>query len=268
MNYQTFGNGKTDLIFLHGWGADISAFLFVAKQIMSLQNCLKGASEGASKSTCLKSDFGFRVTLVDFAGFGKSEEPPHPYSVKNYAGDILRLMEILEINSAILVGHSFGGRVSMEIAANYPHRVKKLVLIDSAGLKPRRKPSYYIKIWTHKFLKKLGFRGLGGSKDYKALSPLMKDTFKKVVNYDQSNLLPNIECPTAIFWGRKDKETPLYMAKRLNKGIKDSMVFWLDGGHFSYAEDFSKFFPIFYAFISTEDKKSSDKADCNGGGRK
>ena len=116
-------------------------------------------------------------------------------------------------------------------------------------MKPRRKPSYYGKIVVHKTLKKLGFVGLKGSKDYRGLSLIMKETFKNVVQYDQGYLLSDIKVPTAIFWGKKDKETPLYMAKKLNKGISDSKVFLLEGGHYAYVDDLNKFVSILSAFI-------------------
>lgn len=234
MNHQTFGQGKTNIIFLHGWGADASAFLFVANRLSSR----------------------YRVTVLDFAGFGASAEPMYPYTVIDYAREVEELMLKLGIKCAVLVGHSFGGRVALELAANNPNAVKKLVLIDSAGLKPRRKPSYYVRVYTHKLLRKLGFGGLKGSSDYKNLSPLMKETFKNVVNYDQTRLLAKIKCPTAIFWGKADKETPPYMAKRLERGISDSQIFWLEGGHFSYADDFNTFFAIFDAFLREPDNNN------------
>lgn len=223
---MTFGNGD-NIVFLHGWGASISAFLFVAKALSATH----------------------RVTILDFAGFGESEEPSKAYSVAEYADDVVKLLDLLDIKDAVFVGHSFGGRVAIEIAANRPNTVRKLVLVDSAGLKPRRGLKYYIKIGLHKILKKLGFKGLSGSADFKVLSPLMKETFKNVVNYDQTPLLKNISCPTAIFWGDEDSETPAYMARRFEKGIADSSIFWLHGGHFAYAEDSAKFITILKAFV-------------------
>ena len=187
--------------------------------------------------------------MVDFNGFGQSPEPSRPYSVGDYAGEVLSVLEKENIDNAIIVGHSFGGRVAMEITAKFSDVAKGLVLVDSAGLKPRRKPNYYVRIALHKVLKKIGFKGLKGSKDFRGLSSMMKETFKKVVQYDQTYLLSDIKVPTAIFWGKKDKETPLYMAKKLNKGISDSIIFWLDGGHYAYVDDLNKFVSILSAFI-------------------
>ncbi len=152
------------------------------------------------------------------------------------------------------MGHSFGGRVALELSSKFGDLVKGLVLIDSAGLKPRRTPLYYIKITIHKLLRKLGFKGLKGSDDYRVLSLIMKETFKKVVSYDQSFLLKDISVPTAIFWGKRDQDTPPYMARKLNAGIKDSQIFWLDGGHYSYVDDYEKFLAVLKAYINEVSK--------------
>ncbi len=228
--FQSLNGEKTGdtIVFLHGWGGDASAFLFVAKRLAVL---------------------GFDCILVDFAGFGESPEPEIPYTVKDYADDVKTLLDGLKIKRAVLVCHSFGGRVGIELAANSPALVQKLVLIDSAGCRPRRKPSYYLKVFTHKFLRKLGFKGLKGSADYKLLSPVMRETFKNVVNYYQDGELGRIICPTAVFWGKFDEDTPLYMAKRLQKHINGAQLYLLDGGHFAYMDDFCRFFSILTAFL-------------------
>ena len=220
------GEGE-DVVFLHGWGASASAFLFVADVFADL----------------------YRVTLVDFAGFGDSDEAKTPLDVPRYAADVIAIFDALNISSATLVCHSFGGRVGMELAANFSDRVQKLVLVDSAGLKPRRGLKYHVRVGAHKLLKRLGFKGLKGSKDYRSLSPVMKETFKNTVNYDQFYLLCNISCPTAIFWGKRDRETPTYMARKLRRNIADSALFMLDGGHFCYAQDSAKFVAVLKAFL-------------------
>ena len=226
INYKIVGDG-INVVFLHGWGGNASAFLFVAERL---------------KSFC-------RSIVVDFNGFGDTPEPDRPYSVGDYAGEVLSVLEKEGVKKAIIVGHSFGGRVALEIAGKFPDAVNGLVLVDSAGLKPRRKPSYYVKILLHKFLKKLGFRGLKGSRDYRVLSFIMKETFKKVVSYDQTYLLENINTPTLILWGKNDKETPLYMANKLEKKIKDSKLILLEGGHYAYVEDLANFVKILSAFV-------------------
>ncbi|MEG2540682.1 MAG: alpha/beta hydrolase [Clostridia bacterium] len=236
MHYKSFGSGD-DIVFLHGWGGDISSFLFIAKQL--------------SRS--------YKVTLLDFPAFGDSAEPETPFTVSDYAECVVQLLDDLKIDCATIVGHSFGGRVAMELAMFYPKRVSALVLIDSAGLKPRRKLSYYLRLILHKSLKKCGCAGLKGSADFQKLSPTMKETFKNIVNYDQTPLLKDIAQQTAIFWGKEDTETPPYMAKKLRRHIVHSEIFWLDGGHFAYISDSAKFYAILCAFLHT--MKIEEKAE-------
>ncbi|MBR4800180.1 MAG: alpha/beta hydrolase [Clostridia bacterium] len=228
--FQTVNGNETRdyVVFLHGWGGSVSAFLFVAKRLATL---------------------GYRCILLDMAGFGDTPEPTFPYTVKAYANDVRRLLYDLGIEKAVFVGQSFGGRIATELAYSSPDTVKKLVLIDAAGCKPRRGLKYRLRVFAHKFLQKIGKKGLKGSRDYQVLSPVMRETFKNVVNYFQDGQLEYIVCPTAIFWGKNDKETPLYMAKRLKKRIKNSQLFLLDGGHFAYMDDFFRFFAVFSAFL-------------------
>ncbi len=227
MNYLQFGKGK-DIVFLHGWGGSIASFL------------------GCAKRLALKN----RVTLVDFAGFGQTPEPKKPMSVSDYARDVIELMNKLSIASASFVGHSFGGRVAIEIASKHQILVEKLVLVSSAGIKPKRSILYYAKVFYHKMCKFFGLKGLAGSSDYQVLSPVMKESFKKIVNYNQRSQLSQIKSETAIFWGKSDKETKPYMAKIFKQNIANSELFWLRGGHFAYIDDFQKFVLILDAFLN------------------
>lgn len=215
-------------VFLHGWGGSISSFSFIADRLNG----------------------NFRSLVVEFDGFGQTAEPDRAYSVADYAEEVMSAIKDNGFEKVSVVGHSFGGRVGIEMAAKYPSLVSSLVLVDSAGLRPRRKLSYYFKVAAHKIAVKLGFKGLKGSKDYRGLSPVMKETFKRVVNYDQTALLDDISCPTAVFWGRNDQDTPPYMARKFKRKIKNCELFWLDGGHFAYIDDSKTFIPILQAFLS------------------
>ena len=226
MHSLTFGESGKTVFYLHGWGGDASAFLFCAKALAG----------------------GMRGVCVDFPGFGESAEPTRPYTVADYAEEVLALADGMGARSFALVGHSFGGRVALEIAAKHPERVRALALVDAAGLKPRRKPSYYLRVAAHKLLRKMRKKGLAGSSDYSVLSPVMKATFVRVVNYDQTPLLSEIGCSTAVFWGEDDRDTPLYMAKKFARGIRGAHLFLLRGGHFAYLTD-PTFFPVLKAFL-------------------
>ena len=213
---------------MHGWGGSIASF------------------------QCLADRFAreFRVTLVDFYGFGSSPHPARALCLDDYAKGVLDIMEKEGIEDAVLIGHSFGGRVAMRLAAN-SRRVKALVLIDSAGVPPRRGAKYYLKVWSYKLKRKLGLiSSQAGSKDYARLSGAMKETFVRIVN--ESNLpdCESIICPTLLLWGSKDKDTPLYMCKKLKARISGAEAVVIEGaGHFSYLEKPEFSYRVIRAFL-------------------
>lgn len=189
---------------------------------------------------------------MDFYGFGETPHPNYPLSLEDYADSIKEIIRHYQMQDAVLIGHSFGGRVAILLSAEYTH-ISGLVLVDSAGIRPRRKLSWYYKVYKYKLLKALGIRNIkAGSEDYNRLSGAMKETFVRVVNRDLTPELNKIVVPTLIIWGEKDNETPLYMAKKLNKHIKASRLNILEGaGHYSYLDNFNQFVGLIKEFIES-----------------
>ncbi len=180
----------------------------------------------------------FRVLTLDFYGFGNTPSPNHPLALIDYVNGVKDLIDYYSLTDVVLLGHSFGGRVAMLFANTYSDCVATLILIDSAGVKPRRGLKYYTKLITHKILKKCHLNGLKGSADYSTLSDVDKRTFINIVNQDLTPILKSISQPTLLIWGGRDKDTPLYMAKKLNKHIKNSdLVVFSRAGHFAYLDE-------------------------------
>lgn len=206
--------GGRAVVLLHGWGASAAAM------------------DGAYRYLAAH---GRSVYALDFPGFGASDFPPETWGVYEYADCVQYVLSVLDIRRPVLVGHSFGGRVSLILGARGV--AEKLVLADAAGLKP--KPSLK-KRWAQRRYKAAKRKGkackYAGSPDYAALSPAMKKVFVRIVNTHLDGLLPKIQVPTLLFWGREDKDTPPYMAKRMHKKIKDSGLVMVNAGHFAYAE--------------------------------
>ena len=170
-------------------------------------------------------------------GFGLTPHPSHPLTIENYAEGVRQLLSDLFLEDVIIVGHSFGGRVAMRVAS-HDARITGVVLIDSAGIIPRRGLSYHIKVVAYKAAKKLGFRKLPkGSEDYERLSGVMRKTFVNVVNESSESDARAIAVPTLLIWGERDRDTPLYMCRRLRKliGGSESIVI-KEGSHFAYLE--------------------------------
>lgn len=109
--YVDEGKGAETIIFIHGLGSYLPAW---KKNIEDL-----------------KSDF--RVIAVDLPGYGKSTKNPHSGMMSFYAKVIVNLMDYLNIESAVIGGHSMGGQIAMVMALQYPHRINKLVLVSPAG---------------------------------------------------------------------------------------------------------------------------------------
>jgi pimeloyl-ACP methyl ester carboxylesterase len=192
---------------------------------------------------------GCNVINIDQPGFGSSPPPPQPFSTDDYADCVGEIIQSLSLCSVTVVGHSFGGRIAI-LLATLCKEVKQLVLVSSAGIKPRFSLKKKIRIWRYKRAKKKGKdTAKYGSIDYLSLNGEMKETFVRVVNRHLDKELSKIHVPTLIVWGDEDKETPMYMAKKLKRKIEDSGLVVFHGGHFAYLENNIKFNLIIKNFV-------------------
>lgn len=187
----------------------------------------------------------FEVFALDMKGFGENADMPYPYSLDDYVDEVKEFCYKNSIIRPHVIAHSFGARVAIKLAYNEPYFFDKMVLTGAAGLKPKRKAGHIIKKSCFKVLKSfmpkeklLKFY----SPDYLKLSPIMKQSFIKIVNEHLDYALCGIKNKTLIVFGQNDKETPLYMAKRLNSGIKGSSLKIIkNAGHFAFIDKPLKF---------------------------
>ncbi len=185
-----------------------------------------------------------RVIAPDLRGFGGSDKLPFAYSVDDYAKEVYGFLTELNVDRYDVIAHSFGGRIAIKLA-NLDDRLDKIILTGSAGLKPKRKPSYYVKVFIYKILKRIlpkeKLKGFG-SNEYKTLDSVMKKSYVKIVNCYQDSEVKNITNETLIINGAKDLETPLYTAKRFNKYIKNSTLkVFKNASHFAFVDDYFTF---------------------------
>jgi pimeloyl-ACP methyl ester carboxylesterase len=187
----------------------------------------------------------YNTINLDLPGFGSSDAPSEHFTIYDYASVVAKFLETLNQQKVHIVSHSFGGRIAIILASLYQELVKKVVLIDAAGLKPKFSFRVFLKIKWYRFCKKLvQFKLLNkahlskfGSSDYKNLNEAQKKVFVRVVCEDLTYLLKNITAPTLLIWGKHDKDTPLYMAKKIKKRVKDCGLIAFSGvGHYSYLE--------------------------------
>lgn len=247
-SYLEAGSGPA-LIILHGWGSSAQVMQVAGNYFSSR----------------------FRCIIPDLPGFGESEEPEHPWTIDDYAGFVLALAAETGVTKPQFFCHSFGGRIVLKLLARpgAGEEFGKVLITGGAGMKPLRKPSFYVKKYTAKFLKApfeilpgpLKTRGLAwvrttslwkmlGSSDYAKLSGTMRETFVKSVNEYLEACLPLIKNEVFLLWGRKDDATPVYQAQRIEKGIKGSaLVVIEDAGHYAFLDQPQQFFTIANAFF-------------------
>ena len=178
-------------------------------------------------------------------------------------GQFEKFVKQLDIKNPTIFGHSFGGRVGI-IYSGRQNDLNKLVLIDSAGIKPKRGLDYYIRVYTYKLGKKvLSLPGLraykekmmenAGSSDYKNASMMMRQIMSKVVNEDLQHLMPSIQAETLLVWGDLDDATPLSDAKIMEQKIPGAgLVVFKGAGHYSYLECLGQFLRVIDVFLEKE----------------
>lgn len=230
------------VVILHGWGSSIET-------VLSIVRALQGIAE---------------VHALDLPGFGESQPPPVAWGVDDYRRFLARFMDAVGIDSpAALIGHSNGGRVAIALAAAEPARVSRMILVDSAGIKPKRGLAYYRKLAMAKFGKHAarllgapGARlrdalvGRAASADYAAASPRMRPTFVRLVSSDLRDLMPAVKAPTLLIWGEQDTATPLGDARAMERLIPDAGLVVFEGaGHFSYLDQPGRFATIARHFL-------------------
>ena len=246
INYEVMGQGETVLL-LHGWASSLQPYRRLMQQL----------------------SVKYRVIAVDFPGMGGSEEPKEPWDVDGFADFVLEFLQQFDIRRLSLVGHSYGGRVIIKLAnRQLPFAIDKIVLVDSAGIKPAaskkkstRQRIFKLGKWflSLKPIAKLfptaleKLRVKFGSADYAAASPMMRQCLVKAVNEDLSQLLPGIKAPTLLVWGDKDTATPISDAKKMEAAIPNAGLAVIPGtGHFSFVENPVLFGRIMASYFGLE----------------
>lgn len=229
IHYEQFDCGGEVTLLLHGFGANCSVMKTIYNSFVA-----------NNKS----------VVALDLPMFGLSDNPDPSYTIYDYAQLVTDFVAGLGYSRVNILAHSFGCRVALIMAYN-GNLVNKLVITGGAGLKPRRKPSYYFKVYKHKFCTKF-FKNYKakGSVDYNALDPTYRPLFNRVVNTHLDYTLKKINNPTLLIWGEHDVETPLYMANKLKKKLSDCGLVVIKGGsHYAFLDSVTEFNIIVNSFL-------------------
>jgi pimeloyl-ACP methyl ester carboxylesterase len=239
--YLVRGSGPPALV-LHGWGASIEAVYPIVCGLAPVAT----------------------VYALDLPGFGQTDLPPEAWGVEDYQAFVAAFMDALAIERPAVVGHSNGGRIAIRMAATEPARASRLVLVDSAGIRPRRTLRWYRRVGMAKLGKHAArFLGAPGerlrsllvsraaSADYAAAGPL-RPTLVRLVNADLRPLMPRIAVPTLLVWGSQDADTPLSAAREMERLIPDAGLVVLEGaGHYSYLDQSARFGRIVSHFLAS-----------------
>jgi pimeloyl-ACP methyl ester carboxylesterase len=173
-------------------------------------------------------------------GFGRSAPLTSPYSVEDYALWVKKLISECGLNCPHIIAHSFGGRVALKLLSSEKGIAERLVILGGAGLVKPRSPLYMRKVKRYRAVKKL-FPHYAerhfGSEEYRTLSPVMRESYKKIVNEDLRGCAAEIKNKTLLIYGSDDRVTPADEEGKIFNGlIEDSRLVITDGGHFCFAE--------------------------------
>lgn len=247
VHYTVQGSGP-DLVLMHGWGCNSSTVASVA-------------------AVAAESHTVYSLSLPGFGTPGVVEvlspEPVEVWGTYDYATLLSQFISALHLTRPTLIGHSYGGRVAIVYAS--AHDVDRLVLVDAAGVKPRRPLKYYLKVYSFKAAKFLAplllgrergqaaierWRGKSGSADYNSSTPKMRAVMSKSVNEDLCHLMPSIKAPTLLLWGENDTATPLSDARKMERLIPDAAVVSFTGaGHYSFLDAPAQFAAVLRSFL-------------------
>lgn len=242
IEYTEKGEGAPILL-LHGWG---SSYKFYEKIIDAFS-------------------FKYRVVAPNFPGCGQSAVMEKPWNLDDYCNFVLSFMKALDIENPIMIGHSHGGRVILKMSAEKLVSPPKIVLLDSAGLIPKKSFKQKFRAKSFKIIKwfltlpviKNHSEGLlqkarnhYGSADYNAAPLVLRQTLVSLVNTDLRDIISNISCPTLLIWGENDTDTPLSDAKIIESKIRDcGLCVFENAGHFAFFEQIGRTIAILKSFL-------------------
>ena len=244
MHYIQEGNGPNVLL-LHGWGCNTTV-------LAPITNLLKER---------------YTVTVIDLPGFGKTDEPKEPFGVSEFCEFVLAFLDTIGITETILIGHSLGGQIITKMVANpdMPIAVPKIVLIGSAGARPKKSFKTRVKIRLYKTKRLvLGIppikwifpqaleqlKNNAGSADYRNASEMMRKCLVKVVNEDLTPLFHLNTIDTLLIWGENDPATPLAHAKIMEQKMpKAGLAVVKNAGHYPFLEQSAVFNSILSSYL-------------------
>lgn len=226
--YEKHGTEEKNIIILPGWGN-------TSKTFTRIINYFKN---------------NYSIIIFDYPGFGKSPEPNKILTIYDYAEIIASFIKEKNITNPTIIAHSFGGRITA-LLSKYNLNIKKIILMDVAGIKRKKTLKLFLKEKIYKILKLLTnifpqkykkyfqkkLFDKFSSLDYQTLTPIMQKTFQNIIHEDLTNYYQKIKAETLILWGENDQDTPLIDGYLLEKIIPNSaLIVFKNASHYSYLD--------------------------------
>lgn len=186
---------------------------------------------------------GIEVIVPDLPGFKQENRLPKPWNLDNYVDWLKDFTKDKE--KFFLLGHSFGGRISIKFVSRFPSKIRGLILVSSAGIKHKKSFIFSFVFLLKKFsflpgysfFRDVFYKKILKKTDYILAKGNLKETFKNIIKEDLTSLLSQIKTETLILWGEKDKITPLQDAYLMKEKIANSELKILKStGHTPYLE--------------------------------
>jgi len=209
MYYEVHGSGAP-LVLIGGLGNDLSEWQWL------IEWCAENHT----------------VLTFDNRGAGRTDKPDAPYSIEMMAGDTNGLMEAAGFSDAAVLGVSMGGRIALELTLEHPERVSRLMLVSTSASRRPHSSWGPTRVEMLSVLAGLAFRG-------KYPQPRYAQAHQRRASaaYDCSDRLGEIQVPTTILHGRKDKIVPLERAVAMRQGIAGSEMITFRKGHLFFIRE-------------------------------
>lgn len=213
-----------DILILHGWNVESPKYNPLVQ---------------------LLTKKGHRVVIMDMPGFGKEAPPSRPFALHDYVSFVRTIMKKNRMKRPLVIGHSFGGRVGIILAAEHPKLVGSLILTGVPGFLPESdaKVSFYYALarlgslifsipvlsLCKDIARKILYKAAGAT-DYYRAEGIMRETFKLIIREDLVEPMKKLDLPVTIVWGSDDMTTPLWIAEKMHETIKGSKLSVIEGG--------------------------------------
>lgn len=245
-NYIVQGTGERTVLFLHGWAAPITLYQKIFDKLAAM---------------------GYRVVAFDMPGVGGTAEPPAPLTVADYVGFTLEFCRKLDISRCIIMCHSHGGRIALSMLSDSacPVKCQKAVLIGATGVVLPKPAGFKLRQSALKAAKALGtgrltaplfgplyqeMRLKAASDDYRAASPVMRQTMNNVLPADFQAVMPQIKANVLLVWGENDTAAPPQCGKVMEELIPGAgMAMIKNAGHFCFNDNWAQFSAVLDAFL-------------------